>query len=154
MNQASVDHQASADLAKEMADAQLEEFGPDPGQATYPKKFFQQDVRVYKGDPEGRDAGSASSRVNPEYCANAYGASLVSAIFGGAIETPLLCPLNPDGLLDGWKTTKDTPYLIFERNGKKGAPINAGLLLGNWTHGFPGDLALQNAQREVDGSFA
>ncbi len=56
-------------------------------------------------------------------------------------------------MLDGWQTTVNTPYLIFERNGTKGAPINAGFLLDYWTHGYPADLALQMAQAEVDGSF-
>ena len=32
-----------------MKQAQLEEFGPDPGVATFPSKFFRSDVYVYQG---------------------------------------------------------------------------------------------------------
>ncbi len=146
-------NQASADLAKEMAAAQLEEFGPDPGVATFPSKFFRADVYVYRGDPDGNEINGTRTLVRPRYCATAYGASLVSSVLGEAIETPELCPLNPDGLQFGWQITANTPYLVFSRDGKKGAPINAGFLLDYWTHGYPADLALQMAQQEVDGSF-
>lgn len=150
-------NQASADLAKEMAAAQLEEFGPDPGVATFPTKFFRHDIYVYRGDPQqdGTEISGTRTLVRPAYCATAYGAALVSAVLGGAASTPELNPENPNGLRDGWAVTEDVPYLVFERNGQKGAPINAGYLLSCWTHGYGPDFALhQLAEPEVDGSFA
>lgn len=148
-------NQESADLAREMQQAQLEEFGPDPGVATFPTKFFRNDVHVYRGDPDqdGKEISGTRTQIRPRYCATSYGASLVSTILGGA-AMPMLCPLNPDGLQSGWQTTALAPYLVFKRNGKQGAPINAGFLLDFWTHGYPSDFALQMAQMEVDGSFA
>lgn len=142
-------NQEAADLAKEIKDAQIAEFGPDPGMATFPKAFFVWGVSVYKGDPKGPTV----QPVSPSYCANTYGASRVSGLLGGAKSTPFLCPLNPAGLMDGWKTTADVPYCVFERNGKAGRPVNAAFLLDYFTHGYPGDLALSMAQQEVDGSF-
>jgi hypothetical protein len=138
-----------------MASAQLEEFGPDPGVATFPTKFFRNDVYVYQGDVnhEGKEIASTRTQVRPRYCATAYGASLMSTVLGGAAETPLLCPLNPAGLQFGWQTTANTPYLVFMRGSVKGAPINAGFLLDYYTHGYPSDLALQMAQMEVEASF-
>jgi len=148
-------NQLSADLDKEMKQAQLEEFGPDPGVATFPSKFFRSDVYVYQGDPDGKEKTGTRTQVRPRYCATNYGADLVSTVLGDAAEIVNLCPLNPAGLQFGWQTTADTPYLIFEgAGGKQGAPINAGFLLDYWTHGYPADLALQMAQMEVDGSFA
>ena len=145
-------NQASADLAKEMAAAQKKEF-PNAQVATFPSAYFLQDVYVYKGDPEGNEVGSTRTAVNPRYCATNPGAAQVSAVLGGAAETRFLNPMNPDGLLDGWRASQNVPYLVFERGGVKGKPINAGFLLDYWTHGVNGDLALQNAQKEVEGSF-
>jgi len=142
-------NQLSADLDNEMKQAQLEEFGPDPGVATFPSKFFRSDVYVYQGDPDG----PTKTQVRPAYCATNFGADLVAAVLGAA-EMRDLNPENPDGLQFGWKTTADVPYLVFERNGVKGKPVNAGYFLSCWTHGYPPDVALQIAQVDVDGSFA
>ena len=148
-------NQEAADLAKEMSAAQLEEFGPDPGVATFPAVFFRDDVYVYQGDPnqQGKEIAGTRTLVRPRYCATTYGAAQVSELLGGAAETPMLNPLNPAGLQYGWTTTANVPYLVFLRNGVKGAPINAGFILDYFTHGYPSDLALQMAQAEVEGSF-
>ncbi len=147
---------AAKELAREMSAAQLAEFGPDPGVATFPSQFFRSDVYVYQGNPnqQGKEISGTRTQVRPRYCATTEGAAQASEMLGGAAETPLLCPLNPAGLQFGWQTTANVPYLVFLRNGVKGAPINAGFILDYFTHGYPSDLALQMAQAEVDGSFA
>lgn len=138
-------------LDAEMKAAQLDQFGPDPGRATYPSKFFDQNVQVYKGDPDGNEVGGTRTQVNPAYCASDYGAKAIGEILG-AVGSVNLCPLNPDGLQFGWATTKNTPYLQF-KDGIAAATINAGYLLSCFAHGYPPDLALHLCQLEIEGDM-
>lgn len=133
-------------LNEEMKAAQLDQFGPDPGVATFPSKFFRYDVFVYQGDPKGNEVASTRTQVRPSYCATEYGAQAIQSIMGGTLSE--LCPLNPAGLQFGWQTTDNTPYLSFG-----GQPVNAAFLLDYFTHGYPPSLAMQMCDMEKEGSL-
>lgn len=119
--------------------------------AIRPLKFFNYNVLVISPD------GTPAQR-NPKYCATAYGASAIAAVLGAA--SPLGLPIvlmgnavNFSGLLQSWNDTELVPYLQFANGDQKGKPINAGLLLDYFVHGYPADLALNAALAEVQGSF-
>ncbi len=148
-------------LTRDLQAACLEQFGPDPGRAVYPKKYFRDDIYTYKGDP---DSPTKTPRA-PRVCATDDGAAQVAMVLGATRGVrgnamyyrtppdPFDPNFDPAALNDGWRDSDTVPYLIFTRGGVEGTPINAAYLLDYFNHGYSVAYAVASAQAEIDGSF-
>lgn len=128
------------------ASIKAEQFeAPDNPAGQYPLKYFDYDVFTIAPD------GSPTQR-RPKYCATALGASQLAQVFA-ATKIVLGNAINFTGLLDSWNDTKLVPYLIFTANGADSKPINAGLMLDYFVHGYPVQMCVDAVNAEIKGAF-
>lgn len=129
-----------------VASIKAEQFeAPDNPAGQYPLKYFDYDVFTIAPD------GSPTQR-RPKYCATTLGASQLAQVLG-ASSIVLGNAINFSGLLDSWNDTKLVPYLVFTRGDVKSKPLNAGITLDYFIHGYPAQNALAAAMAEVEGAF-
>lgn len=123
-----------------------EQFEADDNPAgQYPIKFFNYGVLTIAPD------GTPTQR-RPKYCATAFAATQLAQLLG-AVDVVMGNAINFSGLLGSWNDTELVPYLVFSKDGAKGKPINAGLMLDYFIHGYPAAMCMDAAKSEVEASF-
>ena len=153
-------------LAQEIQEARIEEFGEDQGTERFPAKYFNSGV--YVTAPDGR-----TTPRNPRYCATDFGAAEIANVLSASGRAHLMCssgekrPAMPgwsETNTGAWKDSETVPYLRFrvdvgktqdpESGPYTGPLVNAALLLDYFNHGYPASRALNSCQLEVWDQFA
>lgn len=143
--------QLSADLQA----ASLDQFGSDNPAEVFPAKYFNYDVRSI--DPSGGKTQRA-----PKYCVTNLGATALASLFsadspdnGGLICTDIKLgnAMVFAGLGGSFSDSELVPWLVFTGAGRVSQPINGGILLDYFNHGYPPAQALTNCQFEIKGGF-
>jgi len=110
-----------------------------------PLKFFNYGVREI--DPRG-----GLTQTNPNRCATPYTATCLAQLLGPC-EVVMGDPENWDGLQFGWKSSELVPYIKFSRDGKTSNPVNAGLIMDYFVHGYPASYVEMCVENEIKGAF-
>src|SRR5271165_358968 len=129
------------ELADDMKAEQLREYGSTPdgtGIYGFPSKYFNLNVTVTQPD------GSKVQR-SPRYCASDGGAVALQSVMDGSGENSTIVPGDAQAQGGGFTDSQQVPFLQFEN----GDTVNAALMLEHFTHGYPGDLALGQAESEI-----
>ena len=113
------------------------EYGDDYG---FPSKYFNDGV--YVKQPNG-----SSVQRSPRYCATDFGAQAIQGVLADAGHPSTIVSDWAQSQGGGFTDSTQVPYLQFP----DGNTVNAGLVLEHFTHGYPGDMALQAAIEEIGG---
>jgi hypothetical protein len=140
---------SSADqLAQEVTEARVAEFGDDTGIGQFPSRFFSHDVTVKAPN------GQVTPR-NPQYCATNYGAAAIARVM---LDAGMPCSLVLANAINGEAVFADSepvPFCRFKNSADAqagpytGPNVNAGLMLAYFNHGNSGDVSLSRAQQEA-----
>ena len=122
------------ELADDVTAERDAEYGDQFG---FPSKYFN--LHVFVSQP-----GGSTVQRSPRYCATDFGAQAIQGVLADAGYSSTIISGWARPQAGGFTDSQQVPFLQFESG-----TVNAALMLEHFTHGYPGELALQAAIDEI-----